>query len=321
MGAWLWLSGGAFFGWSLGANDASHIFGTAVASRAIRFRTAAVCMCIFVTLGAFMQGHEGIRTLARLSTNDTVVSAFACVFSAGLAVGIMTLFRLPVSTSQALVFSIIGVSLAQGHSPNWSVLPKILICWVFTPIGAMVISILLYLGLGRLWDALQSRTGIGKLDAGLYISLIVVGSYGAYALGANNIANVVGVFAPFAPFNNISVRLLGALGALFVSFGTFTYGKHVMFTVGHDLVPLEDFTAFITVLAQAITVHVYAMLGVPVSTAQAVVGAVLGIGVIKGVSSVNWKVLVRIFLAWITTPVFAIGMAFVFLRAVRLFGG
>ena len=52
----IFLLGGLFLGWSLGANDAANVFGTAVGTRMIRFRTAAIICSIFVILGAIIIG-------------------------------------------------------------------------------------------------------------------------------------------------------------------------------------------------------------------------------------------------------------------------
>lgn len=314
--SWSWLGGGAFLGWSLGANDASNVFGTAVATRVIRFRAAAFCLCVFVVLGAFLQGNEGIETLKNLSTSENIQSAFTASFAAAFTVTIMTVLSLPVSTSQAVVGAIIGISLAVGQTPNWGALPKILICWVGTPAGALILSAFFYLTLGKLWDRLVDRMGLDVSDKILFLSLLAAGCYGSYAMGANNIANVVGVFAPFHPFDTIPVNMLGAIGALSVCVGVFTYGKRVMMTVGNELVPLEPFTAFIAVLSESVTVHIYAMVGVPVSTSQAIVGAVLGIGIIKGMQSVNTRVLLHIVIGWLSTPLVAGIVAFAMFKLV-----
>ena len=314
--SWGWLLGGAFLGWSLGANDASNVFGTAVGTRAVRFRTASFYLCVFVVLGAFLQGTQGIHTLSSLSTGETIQSAFTTAFTAALSVAVLTFLKLPVSTSQAVVGAIIGISFALGHRPNWGDLPKILLCWIGTPVGALIISIVFYIVIGRFWDWLTDRVGLHMIDGMLKNGLLVAGAYGSYALGANNIANVVGVFAPFEPFKSLGPQWLGVIGAGAVCLGVVTYSRHVMFTVGQDLVPLEPFTAFIAVLAHAVTVHIYAMVGVPVSTSQAIVGAVLGIGLIKGMQSVNSKVLIRIVVGWISTPISAGIVAFVFYKIV-----
>ena len=58
------LLGGVFLGWSLGANDASNVFGSAVASRMLKFWTAAILAAVFVLLGAILQGQAGILIVA-----------------------------------------------------------------------------------------------------------------------------------------------------------------------------------------------------------------------------------------------------------------
>ncbi len=78
-----------------------------------------------------------------------------------------------------------------------------------------------------------------------------------------------------------------------------------MLTVGSRLVQLSSFSAFVAVIAMAVTVHFYAQLGVPVSTSQAIVGAVLGIGLLKGVKTINRRTVVRIIFGWVNTPLIA----------------
>jgi len=78
-----------------------------------------------------------------------------------------------------------------------------------------------------------------------------------------------------------------------------------METVGKKLVMLDAFSALVVLLAEAITVHFYAFVGVPVSTSQAVIGAVLGVGIIKGINTVSGPTLVRILIGWFLTPAVA----------------
>ena len=78
-----------------------------------------------------------------------------------------------------------------------------------------------------------------------------------------------------------------------------------METVGKKLVRLDPFSALVVVLAEAITVHIYALIGVPVSSSQAVIGAVLGVGIIKGAKTIQRRTLMHIFLAWFITPFIA----------------
>ncbi len=93
-----------------------------------------------------------------------------------------------------------------------------------------------------------------------------------------------------------------------------------MMTVGKGLVKLDAFSAFIVVLSESITVHIYAIIGVPVSTSQAVVGAVLGIGIVRGVRTVNKRVLGGILVAWATTPLISFSAAYGTFYAARYYG-
>ena len=110
----IFLSSGLFLGWSLGANDAANIFGTAVSTKMIRFRVAAYTAGFFVILGAVVGGAGATHTLGQLGSVDAIAGAFMVAFSAGFTVFLMTRYRLPVSTSQAIVGSIIGWNLYAG---------------------------------------------------------------------------------------------------------------------------------------------------------------------------------------------------------------
>ena len=93
-----------------------------------------------------------------------------------------------------------------------------------------------------------------------------------------------------------------------------------MFTVGSKLVALDSFSALIAVLAEAVTVHVFAMLHVPVSTSQAIIGAVLGIGLHKGAKTINRRTLVRIASGWVCTPAIAAAACYVVAAAATAAG-
>jgi PiT family inorganic phosphate transporter len=88
-----------------------------------------------------------------------------------------------------------------------------------------------------------------------------------------------------------------------------TFSKRVIRTVGSGLVPLDPFAALVVVLGQAITLNVYAMFGVPVSASQAVVGAVIGIGLVKGVKTIDIRVLLRVLFGWVGTPTIACALS------------
>ncbi|UCF67583.1 MAG: anion permease [Acidobacteriota bacterium] len=297
-----------YLGWSLGANDASNVFGTAVSTRMVRFRTAAVFGSVFVVVGALVQGDAGMVTVGGLSRFDAG-SALIASLGAALTVTLMTVLRLPVSTSQAVVGAIIGVGLL-GEGIETGGLVKIVLCWLSTPFGGLVFAMALYRLLTPLFDRLAHQLII--YDAVLRISLVVTGCYGAYALGANNVANVTGIYVGAGILSPPAAALIGG-GS--IALGILTFSRRVMSTVGRGIVGLSAYSALIAVLAHSVTVHVYAVVGVPVSSSQAIVGSVLGVGILKSAETVRLRAIAGILSGWLATPVigalFAAGLFFV----------
>ncbi len=297
---------GILLGWGLGANDSANVFGTAVSSRMIRYSTAVILAAIFVIFGALFQGGEGMHTLSSLSHQD-MNSAFIVSTAAAITVIIMTMLKLPISTSQAVVGAIIGGGVLSNNPINTNALIKIVICWVATPIGGFLFTFVFYFLFQKLFKLL--KTDMVTTDGVLRTGLILAGCYGAYALGANNVANVTGVYVGDGPDALLTVQQAVLIGGISIAVGVITYSKNVMLTVGKGIVPLDAFSALVTVVAHAVTVHIFAIVGVPVSTSQAIVGAVMGIGVIRNMEAINYRVVGKIFSGWMLTPVIAFTVA------------
>jgi PiT family inorganic phosphate transporter len=331
----IFLSSGIFLGWSLGANDAANIFGTAVSTKMIRFKVAAVIAGLFVILGAVIGGAGTTHTLGTLGSVNALAGAFMVAFSAGFTVFLMTKYRLPVSTSQAIVGSIIGWNFYANFLTDSGSLTKIVSTWVLCPVLAALIAIALYF-LTR-WVRTKVKINLFAEDYRTRVGLILIGAFGAYSLGANNIANVMGVFVSAQPIGPIDIfgvftlsgtQILFLIGGIAIAVGIITYSHKVMDTVGANILQLSPITAFIVVLAESIVLFIFSSEGleawlighglpafplVPVSSSQAVVGAVIGIGLIKNFRTIRLKVLGEIAAGWITTPIISGLITFVFL--------
>ena len=193
----VFLSSGLFLGWALGANDAANVFGTAVGTRMVRWRTAAIICSVFVIMGAVISGAGASHTLGKLGAVSTLPGAFMTALAAGAAVYLMTKSGLPVSTSQSIVGAIVGWNLFSGNSTDMSVFTRIIGTWLVCPVLAGIIAIALH----NVIAFIRKRLKLHMLmeDALTRAALIIAGAFGAYSLGANNIANVVGVFIPASP--------------------------------------------------------------------------------------------------------------------------
>ena len=320
----LFLSSGLFLGWALGANDAANVFGTAVGTKMVSWRNAAIICSIFVILGAVISGGGTSHTLGKLGAISALPGAFMTALSAGFSVFVMTKSGLPVSTSQAIVGAIIGWNVFSNQSTDTATLTKILSTWIICPLLAAVIAIVLL----KISKYFGRRIGLSLIRSDAYkrIALVFAGALGAYSLGANNIANVIGVFIPVQPLPDFTIgsfyfsstQQLFLIGGLAIAFGVCTYSKKVMLTVGSDLGQLSSTSALIAVVSHSIVLFLFASQGleslllkyglptiplVPVSSSQAVVGAIFGISILQGVTAVKWYVLGKIIMGWIVTPI------------------
>lgn len=319
-----YLTGGLFLGWGLGANHLGNIFGTAIGTQMLSWRAAAILCSIFVILGAVISGSGPAQTLGKLGAVDALGGAFTMAFGAGVTVYWMTRAGLPVSTTQAIIGAIMAWNFFSGTVTNIDALTHILKGWVLGPaLAAGFAAILMKLTTMYLkWSHLH----LLRVDAYTRIGLIVAGSFGAYSLGANNIANVMGVFVPVSPFTDFnlfgvltvtSVQQLFLIGGLAIAAGVLTYSHNVVHTVGLALFKMSPIAAWVVVMSHSIVLlifaseqleHFLASYGlptfplVPVSSSEVVVGAIIGIALLKGGEGIRWGTLARIGSGWVLTP-------------------
>ncbi len=322
----LFLTSGLFLGWSLGANDAANVFGSAVGTRMISFRKAAILASLFVILGAVIQGSGATQTLGKLGAVNALGGSFTVALAAAVTVYMMTKLTIPVSSTQAIVGAIIGWNFFTGNPTDGRALTQILSTWISGPVLGAVFAVLLYI----IIRSVKKNAGINLIRFESYIrtGLLLVGVFGAYSLGANNIANVMGVFVPAFRLQELNLGLfslsssqqLFLLGSLAIAAGIITYSNRVMEVVGNNIVELSSEAALVVVLAQALVLFIFSSASlssflngiglppvpmVPVSSTQVVIGSVIGIGLYKGARNINFKILGEIAVGWIATPVMA----------------
>jgi PiT family inorganic phosphate transporter len=142
------------------------------------------------------------------------------------------------------------------------------------------------------------------------VLMVITASAMAFAHGSNDVANAIGPLA--AVYSIVEsggdivsksvipswVLLVGGGG---IVFGLVTYGFKVMKTIGKGITELTPSRGFAAELAAATTVVLASSTGIPVSTTQVLVGAVLGVGIARGVAALNMRVINTIFLSWLIT--------------------
>ena len=332
------LISGLFLGWSLGANDASNVFGSAVGSKLVTFKKAAIIASVAVILGAVIQGAGTSDTLGNLGAVNAIGGSFTLAFSAAITMYVMTKFSLPVSTTQAIVGAIVGWNIFTGNPTDSGTLTKIVATWISGPVLGAFFAILLYIFIT--WFKHKAKIHLIRFESLIKTGLLLVGAFGAYSLGANNIANVMGVFVPAFHLQDLNLGLftlssaqqLFLLGGLAIALGIITYSRKVMETVGGNLLELTSEAAMVVVLAQSLVLFIFSSSGlsnffvrmglpaipmVPVSSSQVIVGCVIGIGIYKGVNNINFKLLGEIAIGWLSTPLISGILAFLLLFFIK----
>ncbi len=339
---YLLLAAGLFMGWSLGTNDAANAFGTAVATRVIKYRTAITIIAVFVILGAFTGGANNIGEVAKLATSNDVIAStdvvkeaiasdsvallqfksalkaaiiFAC---AGLTVFGMSYFKFPVSANQSITGAIIGWGLFYSDYSNPEVLSinlpqigKFASTWILNPLGAGIISFILVKTVGTFLE--KKLSTLGSYDTLIKTGYIIAGVLGSYSIGVNSSANVTALYFDYAyAETGVAANLLtspvltAGIGGIAIALGVLTYSKKVMMTVGGSIANITQMDGFLVIISMALTVVLMGnFMGIPVSTSQAVVGAVIGAGLTRGIKQVNFGVFKSIGLAWIGSPTIA----------------
>jgi PiT family inorganic phosphate transporter len=198
-----------------------------------------------------------------------------------------------------VVGAIVGAGLINGAAA-FSPLMKIGLSWLLAPVASALIAFLVLKVLAWFPNALPAR--LLARDLVVQMGLVAATCYSAFSLGANNVANVTGVYVSSGL---ISPMWAAVIGSASIGLGVITFSRRVIRTVGNQLVVLDPPTALVVILATAGALNVFALVGVPVSASQAVVGAVVGVGLAKGVRTVNGRKLLGIMAGWIGTPAVA----------------
>lgn len=228
------------------------------------------------------------------------LAILVALVSAGLFVTLATFSSIPVSTSQSIIGGVTGVGLGivgfRGQYFQLRILARIVGSWLICPILTMIMAFIIYFAVTWTLRKLKNLYFANRI---LMILVVCSACYVAYSLGANDVGNAIGPLLSKFPDRGIQLALLGG-GALAV--GAITFGRRVTETVGKSITPLDLGGAFAAQLSAAFGVHYFSMLGIPVSTSQAVVGAVIGVGLVKGARAVSAKRIIQIMIGWVLSP-------------------
>ena len=304
--------GGLYLGWGIGANDSANIFGTAVTTRIVSYRPATILIAVFVIIGALVQGPGQFEHIdfSGGPGDTTETAALIATVAAAITVTIITYLAIPSSTSQAAIGGLMGIAIASAGlaGVHWNKFLPMLFCWAVNPVMSAVVAVILLKVLGGLINRFI-KSAVGR-DRVCKIGLIVFGCYGAYALGANNVVVTTSAYFHAGVFGSLdtpesmlkAARIAAGLGGAAIAIGALTYSRKVMTTVGARVTPLYPFSALVVVLTAGVALDFFTRFNIPVSSSQAVVGALIGVSLYDSGNFGNIRELLKIFGGWLLTP-------------------
>ncbi|HJQ73625.1 MAG TPA: inorganic phosphate transporter [Gaiellaceae bacterium] len=293
------------FAWSIGAHYTGAVMGMPHALRAIGAWQALLLMAPLALIGATFASHAVEKrvgsglTAGALSVRQQVVVI-------GVAFAVTTFFnrfRMPTSTIQILVFSVVGVALATGTGVTWRSIERLIGVWAAAPVVAIALGFLLTLLLDRL--PLGGRIGA---------ALVAVGAVAAFAMGANDVSNASGALVGTGTFSPLAA---GAIGGAGIAAGVLTWGKPLLRRVAFEIVEVDRAMATAAQLVQAGVVLAAVAFGFFTSMNQALVGAMAGAGFARGRETVHLSTLLSILQGWVLGPAASIAAGYAFGLLVR----
>lgn len=324
------------FAWSMGAHYTGAVMGMPHASGAIRVGPALIVMAILTIVGATL-ASGGVQTTVGLQIVDaktvTIVAATVMVLSAAILTTVYTYYKIPSSTIQIFVFSIVGTGLAAHVAIHWSTILDLAVLWVLAPVVAAALGFafthLFDLIVPPVQAAEETRrvAGVEKAPAAvkslsaaaraLPVCLVVVGGAASFTLGANDVSNAVGVFSMV---RLTTTTLAGLLGGLAMAIGAITWGQGILKKVAFDVVKTDLSMASAAQMVQAVVVLAAVSQGLFTSMNQALIGAMTGTGLARGNNTIRWPVVRGIVTGWAVGPISGISIGFILYSVLQLIG-
>ena len=319
---------GVAFEYVNGFHDAATAIATVVATRVLT-PMQAVLMAGSLNLVGALTGVAVAKTVgngivdAKVVTQDLVVAALLAAIIWDL---ITWWFGLPTSSSHALIFSIIGASVAI-HGLDVVILAglqKTSFGIVYSPAVAFLVGYLIMLAL--YWILRNASFGgvqrvFGRLQ-------ILSSAYMAYSHGGNDGQKTMGVIAlALAAYGAVPTGdafyipdWVKVVCAVAIGVGTATGGWRIMKTMGTRITSLTPVQGFAAETTAGTVIEIATRFGVPISTTHAISGAILGVGSTRRLSAVRWGIAGRIVSAWVLTIPGCFVFGWVFAQLFRIIG-
>jgi PiT family inorganic phosphate transporter len=200
--------------------------------------------------------------------------------------------------------------------------------YLLAAVIAAVVGIVGKIAISRLKmsDKANRQTMFANVEKVFAILMVLTACCMAFAHGSNDVANAIGPLAAVVSVVNSGGEIAAKsalvwwilpLGAVGIVMGLAIFGKRVMQTIGKNITHLTPSRGFAAELAAATTVVIASSTGLPISTTQTLVGAVLGVGMARGIAAINIGVVRNIVVSWVVTLPAGAGLSIIFFFMIK----
>jgi PiT family inorganic phosphate transporter len=291
-----------------GLHDAANSIATVVSTNVMSPRIAVLWAAFFNFIAFLVFGLNVAQTLGTGIVPEQVMDPqilVGALFGAIAWDAITWWGGIPSSSSHALVGGLVGAGLAKGGlgAVVWSTVLKTALAIVFSPLVGFVLALIMIAAAS--WALARQNPFL--VDRGFRI--LQLGTAALYSLGhgGNDAQKTMGIIAAL-------LFTQGYLGGSFhvplwvvischaaMAIGTLIGGWRIVRTMGSRITAIRPTQGACAELGGAITIFMAIGLGTPISTTHTIAGAIAGVGVARGTSSVRWGVAARIVFAWVLT--------------------
>jgi len=293
---------------AIGSNDASNALSISIGAGVIKLKKAVYLFGMLVFAGILLNGNKVMETVGKSLVKTEPQSLTIALFIAAILIIISNWKKLPLSTHQVIIGSLLGCAVATKTSVNLFSFFTIFLSWIISPFVATFISFFLY----KLFEKIIFHVSFFKVEALLRYFLLISASLVSYNTGANELATVIGPVI----YSGISINymFLFLISSLLVFLGAFFLSYRVIETVGKGIVPLDPLSGFVAQAGAGICIFIFTLLGMPISTTYCMIGAISGVGMTKGLATVKIELLKKIAINWLITLFFSFFLSFVFTK-------
>ncbi len=289
-----------------GFHDTANAIATCISTRALSVRSAIIMAAVLNFAGAMISTKVATTIGKGIvdASNVTQTVVLAGIAGAILWNLITWYYGLPSSSSHAIIGGLMGAVFAHAGitALKWAGLKKIIMALLLSPILGTIVGFIFMLILYRIFRN-SAPSGLNKNFRRLQVASAALMAFSHGTADAQKSMGVITMaLVSFGTLKTFDVpwEVMVAC-ATAMALGTAAGGWRIIKTVGHDFVKLQPVHGFCVETASAGVILGASAFGMPTSTTHVITSTILGVGLSKRLTAVNWNVAKRILIAWVLT--------------------